>query len=405
MITELQAKNAKPKDRPYMVRDDRGLYLRVDPTGRKYWIFRYWEARKEHRLSLGAYPMVTLREAREKRDDIQRARARGEPPRPPSRAAFGDVVTEWLRARMDGLSHSYLRTVQLRLHKYILPQLGTMHLDDITPGAVLKLCRKIEAAGYVDTAHRVKDIIGAVYRFAIASDMTDTDPTASLQGALMSVSPTHYATLTEPRDIHAMVAAMMEYRYPVMRAALLFSVLTFARPGEIRQAEWQEIDLDAALWSIPARKMKMKRSHVVPLARQAMTVLSELREWTGGERYLFPSARGDGRPMSPDGVRVALRTLGYTKEQITPHGFRAMASTLLNENGWPPDVIERQLAHAERNQVRAAYNHAEYLEERRKMMQWWADWLDGLAASPPVAGPTSEGRGSDTRPQSTQTRL
>lgn len=403
MITELQVKSAKPQDKPYMIRDDRGLYLRVDPSGRKYWILRTWTAGKERKASLGPYPALGLKDARTRRDEIHAARARGEDPfqKTPKRAEiFAQVVDEWLSVKMAAKAPSYRRVIELRLARYILPALGDTLLEDITPGSVLRLCRRIEASGHVETAQRVKVIIGQVFRFAIASDRTDSDPTSSLKGALRTPTPKHYATLIEPEEIRRLVRTMREYPYPIMRAALLFSVLTFARPGEVRAAEWTEIDTERTEWRIPAEKMKMRRPHIVPLAAQPLAVLEELRPITGSGRWLFPSPRNDGRCMSENGVRVALRSMGFTNEQITPHGFRGMASTLLNENGFPPDVIERQLAHIERNQVRAAYNHAEYLPERRRMMQWWADWLEGLAASSPIeeAGPTSGGRGSDTRP-------
>ena len=379
MITELQAKSAKPKDRPYMIRDDRGLYLRVDPSGRKYWILRTWTAGKERKTSLGPYPIVGLKDARIRRDEIQAARARGEDPfkKTPERPeTFAQAVDDWLRSKMAAMSPGYLRVVRLRLKKYILPLMGDLRLDQITPGEILRLCRGIEARGSIETAARVRQIIGQVFRFAIAADLAETDPTSTLRGALQTAPVKHYAAFTSASDARRLMRTVREYPYPVMRAALLFSVLTFARPGEVRAAEWTEIDTERAEWRIPAEKMKMRRPHIVPLVRQAQQLLDELRPLTGAGRWLFPSPRNDGRCMSENGVRVALRSMGFTNEDVTPHGFRAMASTLLNENGWPPDVIERQLAHAERNQVRAAYNHAEYLEERRKMMQWYADWLE-----------------------------
>lgn len=382
MITELQAKSAKPKDRPYMIRDDRGLYLRVDPSGRKYWILRTWTAGKERKTSLGPYPIVGLKDARIRRDEIQAARARGEDPfkKTPERPeTFAQAVDDWLRSKMAAMSPGYLRVVHLRLKKYILPLMGDLRLEQITPGEILRLCRGIEARGSIETAARVRQIIGQVFRFAIAADLTEMDPTSALRGALQTAPVKHYAAFTSASDARRLMRTVREYPYPVMRAALLFSVLTFARPGEVRAAEWREIDTERAEWRIPAEKMKMRRPHIVPLATQALAALEELRPLTGSGRWLFPSPRNDGRCMSENGVRVALRSMGFTNEDVTPHGFRAMASTLLNENGWPPDVIERQLAHAERNQVRAAYNHAEYLEERRKMMQWYADWLEGFA--------------------------
>ncbi len=380
MLTELQVKGAKPKDKPYMVRDDRGLYLRVDASGRKYWILRYWEQKKEHQISLGPYPEISLKDARIKRDEIQTARAKGESPtlrsaRVPQQ--FSEATDEWLTVRMNDKAEGYLRTIHFRLNKYILPALGTLPLREITSGHILQLCRSIESTGHDETAKRVKTVIGQIYRYAIAAGYTDTDPTAALLGALRPRNNQHYATLTNPSDIAILMRAIKAYPYTVMRCALLFSVYTAARPGEIRSAEWSEIHDD--VWDIPAGKMKMKRRHIVPLSSQVKAVLDELRPITGQGRWLFPTPRNNGHCMSENGVRVALRTIGFSREQITPHGFRAMFSTIANEHGINRDVIERQLAHVEGNSVRGAYNHAEYMPERIRVMQWWADYLDGLA--------------------------
>lgn len=379
MLTELQVKAAKPQDKQYMMRDERGLYLMIAPGGGKYWVVRYWEEGKEKKLSLGPYPAVGLKDARARRDELHAARARGEKissmreQKAVEKAEhFGSVAAEWLKKRMNGKAESYLKGIRLRLERHILPTLAERKLSEISSGEILRLCRKIETGGHPETARRVKIIIGQVFRYAISADLAENDPTSALAGALETRRVEHYATITERREIQALISAIRAYPYPVMRCAMLFSALAFCRPGEIRRAEWKEIDEGAALWKIPGEKMKAGRPHLVPLAGQALKVLKELREWTGEGRYLFPSPRNDGRPMSENGVRIALRTLGF---QITPHGFRSMASTILNEHGFSPDYIERQLAHAERNAVRAAYNHAEYLEERRKMICWWADFL------------------------------
>lgn len=380
MLTELQVKNAKPSERSYMVRDDKGLYLRIDPSGRKYWILRYWENNKEHKLSLGPYPEISLKDARLKRDEIQTSRAKGESPTLKSSRIpqhFSEAANEWLTVRMNDKADGYLRTIRFRLNKYILPALGTYPLREITSGHILQLCRSIEATGHDETAKRVKTVIGQIYRYAIAAGYTDTDPTAALLGALRPRNNQHYATLTNPSDIAILMRAIKAYPYTVMRCALLFSVYTAARPGEIRSAEWSEIHDD--VWDIPAGKMKMKRRHIVPLSSQVKAVLDELRPITGQGRWLFPTPRNNGHCMSENGVRVALRTIGFSREQITPHGFRAMFSTIANEHGINRDVIERQLAHVESNSVRGAYNHAEYMPERIRVMQWWADYLDGLA--------------------------
>ena len=379
MLTELQIKGAKPKEKPYMLRDDRGLYLRVDGSGRKYWILRYWEQKKEHQISLGPYPDLSLKDARLKRDEIQTGRAKGKSPTLRTAKVpqtFSDAADEWLTVRMNDKAESYLRTVRFRLNKYILPALGAWPLREITSGNILQVCRRIEATGHDETAKRVKTVIGQIYRYAIAAGYTDSDPTSALFGALRPKQSKHYATFTNPSDITILMRAIKAYPYTVMRCALLFSVYTFARPGEVRSAEWTEINGD--VWDIPAGKMKMKRRHIVPLSLQVKDVLDELRPITGNTRWLFPTPRNNGHCMSENGVRVALRAMGFTNEQITPHGFRAMFSTIANEHGINRDVIERQLAHVEGNTVRGAYNHAEYMPERIKLMQWWANYLDEL---------------------------
>ena len=379
MLTELQVKNAKTKEKPYMLRDDRGLYLRVDPSGRRYWILRYWEQKKEHQLSLGPYPDLSLKDARLKRDEIQTGRAKGKSPSLKSAnipQTFSEVAREWLKVRMKDKAEGYLKTIHYRLNKYILPILGAFPLKEITSGNILHICRRVEDTGHDETAKRVKTIIGQIYRFAIAAGWTDTDPTSALLGALRPRINRHYATFTNPADIAILMKAIKAYPYTIMRCALLFSVYTAARPGEIRYAEWAEIKSD--IWDIPAERMKMKRRHIVPLSTQARAVLDELRPITGASKWLFPSPRDNGHCMSENGIRVALRTIGFTKEQIVPHGFRAMFSTIANEHGINRDVIERQLAHVEGNSVRGAYDHADYMPERIKLMQWWADYLDGL---------------------------
>lgn len=373
-ITDIAAKSAKPKDKSYRLRDDRGLYLRIDPNGAKYWILRYWEQGKERQKSLGPYPLLSVREAREKRDAIHNARARGE--RPLDRRVlptFQQITEEWLSVRMKDKSPGYMKSVHLRLDKYILPALGRIQIDRITTGDVLRMCRHIERLGYIETAQRVKVLAGQVLRFAIAAGWIENDPTVALVGALQTPPRRHMATVTNPDQIAAIYNAMLGYPFPVMRAALLFSIYTAARPGEIRHAEWREVQGD--LWTIPAEKMKMRRPHVVPLSARCRAVVETLRDITGAGRWLFPSARNDGGCMSENGVRVALRGLGFGRDVITPHGFRAMFSTVANESGWDRDIIERQLSHEEKNAVRGAYNHAEYLDTRKELMEWWSNYL------------------------------
>ncbi len=386
MLNEVQIKNARPKDKKYLLNDSKGLYLRVDPSGRKYWLMRFKESGKSHEISLGVYPDVNLIEARKKRDELQSLRARGElisirPDKSP--ATFQEAAAEWLKVRMRDKAAGYLKSIHLRLNKYILPYIGDLKLTDIRSPVILKLCRQIEMKEFLETSHRVRAVIGQVFRFAIASGWCENDPTAALTGALTPVRHKHMATLTDPSEIGFLMRSIKAYPFDLMRLAMLFSIYTAARPGEIRHAEWSEINFNLARWDIPAEKMKMKRRHIIPLSRQVIEILTECQQLTGNGRYLFPSPRDTRRPMSENGVRVALRSLGFTKEQITPHGFRAMFSTIANEHEFNRDVIERELAHVPDNAIRGAYNHAEYLPQRVKLMQWWADWLDGLVVKKP----------------------
>jgi len=375
-ISDIAAKSAKPKDKPYRLHDDRGLYLRVDPNGAKYWILRYWLNGREHQKSLGTYPLLSLREAREKRDELHKARARGDILTDKRRLpTFADVTEDWLHVRMTGKAAGYLKCIHFRLKKYILPALGDFPIDRITTGDVLRMCRRIENLGYIETAQRVKVLVGQVLRFAIAAGYIDSDPTVAMAGALKTAKRRHMATVTAPGEIAAIYRAMLDYPFPVMRAALLFSIYTAARPGEVRHAEWKEIQ--GGVWTIPAEKTKMRRVHIVPLSVQCQDVIKELRNITGGGRWLIPSPCGRGC-MSENGVRVALRGLGFGKDVITPHGFRAMFSTVANEHGWDRDVIERQLAHVEANKIRGAYNHAEYMDKRVELLQWWSNYLEEL---------------------------
>lgn len=376
-LTDMQVKALRAREKRYTVSDGRGLILEVHPGGYKYWVLRAWEGGKERRRHLGQYPEVGVKEAR-----IKAAEARGavdEAMPEESSDTFGSVAEEWLKLRMADKAEGYVRTVRSRLRMYILPALGNMEMRGITAGEVLRVCRGVEEAGSPSTAKKCRQIIGQVFRFAVASDKAAADPTTALRGAMTVHKEKHMAALTEPEDVAGLMRNIRVYPQWLTRMALLFSAYTFCRPGEVRHAEWGEINFDAAEWRIPAAKMKMRRQHIVPLAPQVLVLLKALREMTGRGRWLFPSARGDGRSMSENTVRIALRSMGYGREAMTAHGFRGMASTRLNEMGWPPDVIERQLAHAERNGVRAAYNHAEYMKERREMMTAWADYLDGLA--------------------------
>ena len=376
-LTELGLKNLKPKEKRYLAHDGQGLYIEVNPTGRKYWKVRYMVSGKAHKVSLGEYPYVGLREARRKRDDIRGYVVTGTRPD----RAFKDVAAEWYETHMKGVkSDGHLETIQYRLERFLYPQLGDKTIREITAPDLLEILRALQNAGTVETARRVKQIAGQVFRYAIAVGEADHDVSADLKGALRPNRHKNFGSARTPEEAKAVVKAIAAYQGGlVVKRALWFSARTFQRPGEIRHAEWTEIHFENKEWRFyPEKRAARQTLHIVPLAEQVVASLQELKSVTGRSRYLFPSLRSPGRPMSENAVTVALRSMGFEKEQMTAHGFRAMASTLLNEHGWPSDAIERQLAHAERNAVRAAYNHAEYLPQRREMMQWWADWLDEI---------------------------
>lgn len=380
MLTDAAVKNLKPKDARYMVRDSKGLYLEVTTPGGKYWRFRGWISGKEIKRALGEYPLVSLREAREKRDEIRLDFSRGNNPFEQTDGdAFREVAERWFSKRVkDVISDNYSTRTWSRAERFILPAIGHLQITEITPPQILQFLRKIEDRGYNETAHRVLQICNQVFRFAKASGICQINPAADLSGALQPTKPRHFPTLVDPKQIGELLRGVDFLSGSLLvRNAIKFGILTFVRPGELRHAEWSEFDNDT--WRIPAEKMKMKSPHIVPLSRQALEILQEMKPVTGHGRYVFPAIthiKAGDRPMSENTVTVALRRMGYGKDELTGHGFRSMASTLLNEQGWPPDAVERQLAHSERNTVRAAYNHAEHLDVRRQMMQSWADWLD-----------------------------
>ncbi len=292
---------------------------------------------------------------------------------------FQAIADEWLRRMQRGkLSDGQVDKVEYRLDRHINPKIGKTPAAEITSAQILQLLRAHEDVGHVETAHRLRGIIGQVFRYGIASGYLENDPTYALTGALAPRSKNHFASVTKPEEIGQLMRSIRAYiGGPVIKFALQFSAYTFCRPGEIRTAEWKEIDIKNAIWRIPAEKMKCGRVHLVPLSRQVLELLPKLKDFSCESKYLFPSARTYHRPMSDGTINAALRTMGYDRETMTGHGFRSMASTRLNEAGmWSGDAIERQLAHISGNGVRAAYNYAEYLPERTKMMQWWADYLD-----------------------------
>jgi len=390
-LTRLEIVNAKPRSKPAKLFDGRGLYLEIAPSGGRWWRFKYRFAGKEKRISLGIYPDVGLKDARERLDTARKLVAAGIDPAEQRKAAkivaetadldntFEPIAREWFKLNERKWVASHSTKIIERLERDVFPWIGGRQIADVTAPRLLSVLRRIESRGANDTAHRALQDCGRIFRYAIATSRADRDISVILRGALAPVLESHYPSIREPQRVGALIRAISGYHGSfVTQCALRLASLTFVRPGELRKAEWREVNLATAEWRIPRERMKMRHPHIVPLATQTLAVLRELEPLTGDGRYLFPSERTRDRPMSDNTVNAALRRLGYPKEEMTGHGFRGIASTLLNEQGWNSDVIERQLAHSEQNKIRAAYNFAEYLPERRRLMQGWADHLDAL---------------------------
>lgn len=395
-LTILEIKQAKPADKPYRLYDEKGMYLEVSPAGGKLFRLKYRVAGKEKRLALGGYPDTSLGEARDRRDEARKLIAQGVDPSAERQEAkrqqieaqeaaadtFEAVACTWMASEHKRVAEVTANKNRWLFETFLFPEIGRLPITAITPRMLLDALRKIEAAGKQETARRAKIKAGQVFRWAILEGKTETDPTGALRGAIKRVKHKHHAAITDPAKIGQLLRDIDSFTgQPVTLAALKLAPLVFVRPGELRGAAWAEVDLDGAIWRIPAARMKMKADHVVPLSVQAVAMLRELRPLTGHGSYVFPSLRGASRPMSENTVNIALRSLGYGGDTMTGHGFRAMASSRLNEMGWDERAIERQLAHAEPNEVKAAYNWAaKYLPDRKRMMQAWADYLDGLRA-------------------------
>ncbi len=387
-LTDVAIRSAKPSAKPVRLFDAGGLYLEISPAGGKLWRLKYRFGGKEKRLALGTYPQVTLAEAREKRDQARRLLAGGIDPSEEKKAekrarqgnTFEALAYEWMAVRGKEWTESYASKTQTALSRHAFPAIGGRPISEIQPPDLLAMLRVIESRGTVDMAHRIQQHCGGIFRYAVSTGRATQDPTTSLRGALSTVKQEHYAALTDPSEFAQLLRDIDDYRgEAVTKAAMQFLALTFQRTKEVRFAEWSHFDFNDALWRIPAEVMKMREAHLVPLSSRTVEILERLRPLTGAGRLVFPSAISNERPISENTVTYALARMGY-KGRMTGHGFRSVASTLLNEQGYRHDVIERQLAHAERDSVRAAYNRAEYLPERRKMMQDWADYLDKLKA-------------------------
>jgi integrase len=390
MLNDTRIRTIKPHKRPIKLSDSGGLYLLISPHGSKLWRLAYRFGGKQKTLAIGAYPTSTLKAARDKREEAKRLLANGIDPSAQRRLdkqikltgnTFKAVAEEVL-AKLEKEGRADVTLAKKRwLLDFAYPAFGDRPIAEITALEVLSVLRQVEGRGHYETARRLRSTCGTIFRYAIATGRAERDPSADLRGALTSPKVNHRAAIVDPVGIGALLRAIDGYDgLPITKAALRLAPLVFVRPGELRHAEWAEFDQAAAEWRIPAAKMKMRRAHRVPLSRQALDVLRDLQPTSGGGRFLFPSVRSTARPMSENTLNAALRRLGYGTDDMTTHGFRAMASTRLNEmSGWNPDAIERQLAHQEHDDVRRAYIHAaEYWPERVKMMQAWADYLDEL---------------------------
>lgn len=389
-LTDARIKSFKPGDKPYKKADGQGLYIEVLPNGTRRWWARYKikGAAGPTQMALGRYPEVSLRDAREAaRAAVASAREGLNPSsRAKRREAAGaktlrQVAEDWAaRFLAPGRLCERSRKGKAGYLAHILPKLGDMPIAQIEPPILLaEVLRPIEAAGHLETAHRVRAMCGEIWRFAIACGWATRDIAQDLRGAIPAPKTKHRAAITDPAQVGRLLVDIENYHgMAIVRHALMLAPLVFLRPGELRQLEWAWVDWQAKRITIPAAMMKMRADHIVPLARQALEVLRSMHDISGQGRYVFPGQRLNGRPMSDAAINAALGYLGYSSDVMTAHGFRGMASTLLNEAGYNRDYVERQLAHSERDAVRDAYNHAQYLPQRAAMMQEWADFLDKL---------------------------
>lgn len=389
-LSEFSVRNAKPRQKPFKLADSGGLYLFVQPSGSKLWRLKYRFAEKEKTLSFGSYPLVSIADARRKRDDAKRQILAGSDPsmqkkleriaaETAARTTFGLIAEEYIeRMKANDAAEATIAKTTWLLQDLAKP-LANRPIREIIPAELLDLLRRIEKSGRRETARRLRGTIGAVFRFAIVTLRADSDPSTALHGALQQPKAVARPAITDEREFGKLLAVIDEYDgWPTIKAALLFLALTCVRPGEVRHALRREFDLDKAIWRIPAERMKMRQPHDVPLSHQALQVLEQIWPLSEAGALVFPSIRSARKPLSENAFNSALRRMGYVKEEVTAHGFRATASTILNNRGHDPDVIEAMLAHQDRNAIRRAYNRGSYWEQRVKLMQEWGDLLDGF---------------------------
>ncbi|MEL1249077.1 tyrosine-type recombinase/integrase [Aurantiacibacter gilvus] len=390
-LTDTSIRNAKPGDKPKKLFDERGLFLLVQPSGGKLWRLKYRYLGKEKKLSLGTYPDVSLKVARERRDEARTILANGTDPAT-VKAALKDEAKEAAANTFASIGEEYVAkmereeraAVTIKKTQWLLSllnrDLGKRPISEITPAELLASLKEVESQGHLETARRMRSLSGRVFRYAVATSRATADPSALLRGALVAPTVKHHSAILEPEAVGELLRAIDGYSgQPLTLLALQLTPHVFVRPGELRRAEWQEFDLDKAIWTIPAEKMKMRDPHVVPLSKQSIALLESAKAISAGQRYVFSSLYPGNRPMSENTINAALRRLGYSGKEMTAHGFRAMASTLLNESGkWSPDAIERALAHKDSNAVRGTYHRGAHWQERVEMAQWWSDYLDAL---------------------------
>lgn len=396
-LTDTAIRNAKPGDKPKKMYDERGLFLLVQPSGGKLWRLKYRYLGKEKKLSLGVYPDVSLKVARERRDEARTLLANGADPasvkaeienerREAASNTFSSIAEEYI-AKIEKEGREAVTIKKTRwLVSLMEADLGLRPIIEITPAELLATLQKVEAKGHLETARRMRSLAGRIFRYGVATSRCNSDPSALLRGALVAPKVTHHSAILEPAKVGELLRAIDGFSgQPLTHLALKLTPHVFVRPGELRRAEWSEFDFEKAVWTIPAAKMKMREPHVVPLSRQSLELLAAAQAISQGQRYVFSSLYPGNRPMSENTINAALRRLGYSGKEMTAHGFRSMASSLLNESGkWSADAIERALAHKDVNAVRGAYHRGKHWQERVAMAQWWSDFLDQLKSGAEV---------------------
>lgn len=396
-LTDAACRSAKPAEKLRKLSDGGGLQLWIQPSGVKLWRVAYRFNAKQKVIALGSYPLVSLAEAREARNDVKRQLLAGHDPAEQRRAA--KLAANQPGATFTAIAQDYLAlqrrnqraAATLDKLEWLIglakPQLGNRRLSDIKSPDVLAVLRELEGRERFETARRLRSTLGAIFRLGAAQGVSEADPTLALRGALARPPRKSHAAITDARGFGALLRVVDGFEgQPTTKSALKLLALLFPRPGELRGARWPEFDLEAAVWSIPAERMKMRKLHFIPLSRQSVVILTDLQRITGNAPYLFPSLRTVKKPLSENTFNAALRRLGYAQSEATAHGFRASASTLLNESKlWHADAIERQLAHLDKDETRAVYARGAYWDERVRMMQWWADYLDTLRAQPTLS--------------------